>query len=76
MYVPDMIEIGPFYYKKSLHMVYAAELSGPIIEWDDSELLEIGWFDEAAVARMASENVLHADYELDAIQALKQKLGR
>ena len=76
VYVPDLIEIGAFHYKKALHMVYAAELTEPISDWDDSELLDIRWFHEDAVQSLADENALHAAYELDAIRALKQKLGR
>lgn len=76
VYVPELIEIGPFHYKKSLHMVYAAELTEPISDWDDSELLDIRWFREEAVADLAADRALHAAYELDAIRALKQKLGR
>ena len=76
VYVPDLLEIGAFHYKKSLHMVYAAELLEPIGEWDDSELLEIGWFDQDAVEELAADTALHAAYELDAIRALNQKLDR
>ena len=76
VFVPDFIEIGAFHYKKALHMVYAAELLEPIGDWDDSELLEIGWFGQNAVEGLAADTALHADYELDAIRALNQKLGR
>ena len=76
VYVPDLIEIGAFHYKKALHMVYAAELNEPISDWDDSELLDIRWFHEDAIQSLADDNALHAAYELDAIRALKQKLGR
>lgn len=74
--VTDLIEIGPFPYKKSLHMVYAAEVTEPINNWDDSELLDIRWFREEAVRDLAADNALHAAYELEAIRALQQKLGR
>ena len=76
VFVSDLMEIGPFHYKKSLHMVYAAELNEAISDWDESELLDIRWFREDAVQGLADDNALHAAYELDAIRALKQKLGR
>ena len=77
VYVGDaLLEVGAFHYKRSLHMVYAAELSGPVENWDDSELLDVRFFPEHAVESLARDNALHAAYELDAIRALKQKLGR
>ena len=76
VYVPDLLEIGPFHYKKSLHMVFAAELNEAISDWDNSELLDIRWFSEDAVQELADDNALHAAYEIDAIRALNQKLGR
>ena len=77
VYVGDaLLEIGAFPYKRSLHMVYAAEVSGPVHSWDDSELLDVRFFPEQAVEGLARDDALHAAYELDAIRALKQKLGR
>lgn len=76
VFVPELLEIGVFHYKKSLHMVYGAELNEVIVDWDDSELLDIRWFSEDAVLELAEDNALHAAYELDAIRALNQKLGR
>jgi len=73
--VPALIEIGPYSYKRSLHMVYAAALEGPLGEWDDSELLDVRWFSEADVAALHTDDALHASYELDAIRALMQKLS-
>ena len=75
LYITNMLEIGPFPYKKALHMVYAAEVEEPIREWDESELIDIGWFSEPDVAALKSSNGLHANYELEAIRALRQKLG-
>ena len=74
IYVPKLIEIGPYPYKRSLHMVYAAVLDEPLGEWDDSELLDVRWFSEADVAALHTDDALHASYELDAIRALMQKL--
>lgn len=75
VYIPELIEIGPFPYKKALHMVYAAELVDPISDWDNSELLDIRWFSEPGIEALKEGNALHANYELDAIRALKQKLS-
>ena len=75
VYLTGLMEIGPFPYKKALHMVFAAELVDPISNWDDSELLDIRWFNEPAIETLKEGNALHANYELEAIRALKQKLG-
>lgn len=72
----ELQEIGPFPYKKALHMVYAARLDDPIQDWDDNELIELRWFSEAEVVDLKTSNALHANYELEAIRALQQKLGR
>ena len=74
VYVPKLIKVGPFPYKKSLHMVYAAEFNEPIEDYDDSELLAIKWFREDDVEALHHGNALHASYELHAIRALKQIL--
>jgi 8-oxo-dGTP pyrophosphatase MutT (NUDIX family) len=74
VYVPKLIKVGPFPYKKSLHMVYAAEFNDPIKDYDDSELLAIKWFREDDIEALHHGNALHASYELHAIRALKQIL--
>jgi len=75
LYPSRLVEIGPYPYKKTLHMVYAAEVTEPIRDYDESELLEIGWFTLPDVRELFSKNRLHANYELHAIEALLQKLG-
>lgn len=75
LYLPDLLEIGPYPYKKALHMVYAAEVHEPVRDWDDSELLDVRWFSMSDIHDLKLQNRLHANYELDAIQALLQKLG-
>jgi NADH pyrophosphatase NudC (nudix superfamily) len=74
--VPELLEVGAYSYNRSLHMVYAAPLDDEIVKYDESELLDIGWFTETAIAAMKAERALHADYELEAIRRLKAKLGR
>jgi NADH pyrophosphatase NudC (nudix superfamily) len=75
IYVQEFLEIGPYPYKKALHMVFAAKLTEPIRDWDDSELIDVQWFSLDAVTELKASNRLHADYELDAIRALQQMLG-
>jgi 8-oxo-dGTP pyrophosphatase MutT (NUDIX family) len=72
--VSGLLEIGAFSYKHALHMVYAAPFSGEILDYDDTELVEIGWFDESAIADLKRERRLHAHYELEAVQALRSLL--
>lgn len=75
VYLTQLTEIGPYSYKKALHMVYAAEMTEPIHDWDDSELLDVRWFSIADIQELKAKNRLHANYELDAVRALLQKLG-
>jgi 8-oxo-dGTP diphosphatase len=72
---PRLLQVGPYPYKKTLHMVYAAEINEPIRDWDDTELLDIGWFSVQDVRDLRAKKRLHADYELHAIEALLQKLS-
>ena len=39
-------------------MVFAAEMHDPIDDWDDSELLDVRWFNEGDVRRLATEQAL------------------
>ena len=70
VFVPDLLEVGAYPYKEALHMVYAAPMDTPIRDWDESELIDVRWFSEPAVAALKAEGGLHADYELDAIRTL------
>lgn len=76
VFVPELLEVGAYSYKRALHMVYAAPLADEIVKYDDTELLDIGWFTEKAIESMKADRELHADYELEAIRQLKSKLGR
>jgi len=73
--ISDLLEVGAYSYKHAMHMVYAAPFAGEIRDYDDTELIEIGWFDEAAIAALKHKRHLHADYELEAVQALRRRLG-
>ena len=72
--VADLMEVGAYHYKQAMHMVYAAPLDHDIVRYDDSELLDIGWFSEPDVAAMKADKALHADYELEAIRRLVHQL--
>jgi len=72
--VSGLLEIGAFSYKHALHMVYAAPFSGEILDYDDTELVEIGWFDESRIADLKRQRRLHAHYELEAVQTLRSLL--
>ena len=76
VYVPQLMEVGPFLYKKSLHMVFAAELTDPIDDWDDTELLDIEWFSEKDIASLKRDNALHANYELEAVRGVVTETRR
>lgn len=70
-----LIELGPYTYKHADHMVFAAHLPGDIGHYDTSELLDVQWFSEPEVADLHSHGKLHASYELNAIQTLRQLLA-
>jgi 8-oxo-dGTP pyrophosphatase MutT (NUDIX family) len=73
--VSDLIEVGAYSYKRAMHMVYAAPFKHDIVHYDDSELLDIGWFSESDIAAMKADRTLHADYELEAVRQLADKLS-
>jgi 8-oxo-dGTP pyrophosphatase MutT (NUDIX family) len=74
VYLGEVMQVGPFSYKRALHMVYAANLDGEIDNYDSRELLDIGWFSETDVVGLKNRGELHANYELEAIRALQQML--
>ena len=65
----DLTEIGAYPYKGHQHMVYGAEIPQQISYYDDTELLEIGWFGLQEAWDLHAQQKLHAGYELDAIEA-------
>jgi 8-oxo-dGTP pyrophosphatase MutT (NUDIX family) len=74
IYLPNLVEVGAYPYKRAMHMVFAAPLEQDIESYDDTELLDIRWFTEAEVAGLKARSALHADYELDAIRRLRVQL--
>ena len=69
LYLPEeeLFDIGAFHYKRAMHRVFAAAVEHEITDYDDSELLDLGWFDYAEVERMSARSELHAGYELEAL---------
>jgi 8-oxo-dGTP pyrophosphatase MutT (NUDIX family) len=74
VYLGSVLQVGAFPYKRALHMVFAAHHEGEIDKYDDTELLDIGWFSEAEIIGLKDRGELHANYELEAIRALQQML--
>ncbi len=74
VYLPELMQVGAYRYKHALHMVYAARLDDEIHDYDESELLDIGWFSAAEIAGLHSRSALHANYELDAVRRLQAQL--
>lgn len=74
VHLPELMSVGAYRYKHAMHMVYAARLDDDIHAYDDTELLDIGWFSEAQIAALQARSALHADYELDAVQRLRAQL--
>lgn len=75
VHVPRLAEVGPYRYKHAQHMVFAAPCDEDIVDFDDSELLEVSWFTEPEIADLSARSALHADYELDAVRRLRTQLG-
>lgn len=74
VYLPELMEIGAYTYKRAMHMVYAAPLDHEIAGFDTSELLDIGWFTETEISDLGNRAGLHAGYELEAVQRLRSRL--
>ena len=68
LFVPDFVEIGAFRYKGHEHMVFGAEIFEKISSYDDSELLDIGWYNLNEINQLEQDQLLHAGYELEAIE--------
>lgn len=74
IYLPKLLEVGAWAYKRHQHMVFAAPLDEDVTDYDETELLDIRWFTEAEVAGLKGRSLLHADYELEAIRRLRAQL--
>ena len=72
IFIQDFEELGSFSYKGAQHMVYGAELDRRITYYDDSELLDMKWFNLTAVRTLHATKKLHAGYELEAIELFRR----
>jgi 8-oxo-dGTP pyrophosphatase MutT (NUDIX family) len=73
--VPALIEVGDYPYKGALHRVYGGDFAGAITQFDDDELLEIGWHTLDDVVHLARNDKLHTGFELTAITDYLRVLG-
>lgn len=69
--VTELEEVGDWSFRGGWHRVYTAALPAPVTRFDRGELLEIGWHDLPAVARLAERGMLHAGYEIDVVRQLR-----
>ncbi|MEM7097477.1 MAG: NUDIX hydrolase [Pseudomonadota bacterium] len=72
IYIQNFSELGAFSYKGSQHIVYGAEIHDRITYYDDSELLDLQWFDLQSVRNLHAAKKLHAGYELQAIERFQR----
>lgn len=70
----DLTEVGDYHYKDAWHRVYAAAVQAPVWEFDNSELLQVGWHSLDEVAQFQRGRQLHAGYELEALLAVRERL--
>lgn len=68
LYLTDFTELGSYHYKGNDHMVYGAEVDYLVSSYDDSELLDLRWFDIAELQSLDAQRKLHAGYELQAVR--------
>ena len=68
--VDELAFVDDYAYKGSWHRIYTASCAATIDRFDDSELLEIGWFTVEDVQELADSGALHAGYEIDVIRLL------
>ncbi|MDP6376006.1 MAG: NUDIX hydrolase [Pseudomonadales bacterium] len=71
----DLLDIGAFHYKRALHKLFTTRIEHDIGEYDDSELLDLGWFSASDVQRMSDQGKLHAGYEFEALTRAFRELG-
>lgn len=70
-----LAHIDDYPYKGSWHRVYTAPWERPIARFDQTELLEIGWFSVGEVQELADSDALHAGYEIDVVRQLTSVPG-
>jgi len=72
--VSNLTEVGAFHYKSRDHMVFGARIDTRIDSYDETELLDIGWYTLNQVRNLSATNRLHAGYELRAIETFLAKM--
>ncbi len=68
LYLQDFTEVGAYHYKGNDHMVFGAESDRLVLEYDDTELLDLRWFTLGELLDMDMDRKLHAGYELQAVR--------
>ena len=66
--VGELTHIDDYSYKGAWHRVYSAAANTPVADFDDKELLDVGWFTIEEVQELADDKVLHAGYEIDVVR--------
>ena len=67
LHLEEFTEIGAYAYKGFDHMVYGAEAGYLVSDYDDRELLDLGWYNIDQIRFLNNQRKLHAGYELQAI---------
>ncbi|MEM7077363.1 MAG: NUDIX hydrolase [Pseudomonadota bacterium] len=68
LYHDDYLDLGSFRYKGAQHAVFGADIDYKVTSYDDTELLDLGWYDATTIESMAAAGSLHAGYEWQAVQ--------
>ena len=68
LYVPELTEVGAYFYKGTDHIIFGAESERLIHTYDRSELLDLRWFSLTELQNLDRQRKLHAGYELQAIR--------
>lgn len=74
LYVATFTAVGPYRYKGNDHMIFGAEIDIRVEHYDDTELLDVAWYNLNQIRELRSSNRLHAGYELEAIEAYLAKI--
>ena len=73
--VGELVDLGDFLYKRANHRVLACPYAADIENYDNRELLDIGWFTSQQIFDMEHHGRLHAGYEAQALRKLQTTLA-
>lgn len=73
--ISEFSELGDYSYKRSMHKVICAPWDQDIDTFDKHELLDVRWFSQTQITRLSQEGLLHASYEIDAVERLAGRLA-